>query len=55
MTHPQPDPRIARRLWADYARTRDPKTRDRIVAQFERLAYSIAHRYARGTARDRQR
>jgi RNA polymerase sigma-B factor len=41
------DTLIADRLWADYARTRDPRTRDAIVHQFERLAYSIANRFAR--------
>jgi RNA polymerase sigma-B factor len=37
----------ADRLWADYARNHDPRTRDALVQQFERLAYSIANRYAR--------
>lgn len=35
----------ADRLWADYARRRDPRTREAIVCQFERLAYSIANRF----------
>src|SRR3954451_19809886 len=46
MTH-QEDSRIADQLWADYARTRDPRTRAAIIHQFERLAYSIANRFAR--------
>jgi RNA polymerase sigma-B factor len=40
------DSRNADRLWADFARTGDPRTRDAIVMSFERLAYSIANRYA---------
>jgi len=38
---------VADRLWADYARTQDPRTREAIVHQFERLAYSIANKFAR--------
>jgi RNA polymerase sigma-B factor len=41
------DTRTADRLWADYARTHDPRTRDALVHQFERLAYSIANRFAK--------
>jgi RNA polymerase sigma-B factor len=41
------DSRVADRLWADYARTHDPRTRDAIVHQFERLAYSIANRFVK--------
>ncbi len=41
------DSRIADRLWEDYARTHDPRTRDAIVQQFSRLAYSLANRFAR--------
>src|SRR5436305_886340 len=45
------DTRIADRLWADYARTQDSAVRERLrgqlVQQFERLAYSIANRFAR--------
>lgn len=37
----------ADQLWSRYSRTRDPRTRDQIVRQFERLAYSIAHRFSR--------
>ncbi|MBM3460220.1 MAG: SigB/SigF/SigG family RNA polymerase sigma factor [Armatimonadetes bacterium] len=37
----------ADRLWNDYARTRDAATRDAIVHQFERLAYSLANKFAR--------
>lgn len=48
----QVDVRAADRLWADYARTRDPRTREALVHQFERLAYSIANRYARHVADD---
>ncbi len=45
--------RIADRLWADYARTGDPHTREAIIHQFERLAYSIANRFTRkGTESD---
>jgi RNA polymerase sigma-B factor len=39
------DTRTADRLWADYARTHDPRTREAIIHQFERLAYSIANRF----------
>jgi RNA polymerase sigma-B factor len=46
MTRQQEDTLTADRLWADYARNRDPRTRDAIVHQFERLAYSIANRFA---------
>ncbi len=43
----------ANRLWADYARTGNPATRAALVRQFERLAYSLAHRYTRpGTANE---
>ena len=41
------DSRTADALWAQYARTHDPRTRDELVHQFERLAYSIANRFAR--------
>jgi RNA polymerase sigma-B factor len=47
MTHRNEDSRIADQLWADYSRTHDPRTRDAIVHQFERLAYSIANKFAR--------
>lgn len=43
----QDDTRIANQLWADYARTHDPRTRDAIVLQFQRLAFSIANRFAK--------
>src|SRR5207244_1533431 len=50
MTVREEDSRTADRLWAGYARTRDPRTRDALVHQFERLAYSIANRFVgRGT------
>jgi RNA polymerase sigma-B factor len=39
--------RAADRLWSEYARTHDPHTREALVKQFERLAFSIANRYAR--------
>ena len=42
------DGRIANELWDRYSRTRDPRTRDAIVHQFERLAFSIANRFAKG-------
>lgn len=41
------DSSTADMLWAHYARTHDPRTRDAIVRQFERLAFSIANRFAR--------
>jgi RNA polymerase sigma-B factor len=41
------DSRAADALWAQYARTHDPHTREALVHQFERLAYSIANRFAR--------
>ncbi len=41
------DTRLANQLWADYARTHDPRTREAIVHQFERLAFSIANRFAK--------
>lgn len=47
MTRQQEDSLTADRLWADYARTRNPQTREAIVHQFERLAFSIANRFAR--------
>ena len=47
MTAQQLDSRTADRLWADYARTRDPRTRDALVQQFERLAYSVANPFVR--------
>ena len=46
MTPQESDSRAADRLWTDYARSRNPQTRDALVHQFERLAYSIAKRYA---------
>jgi RNA polymerase sigma-B factor len=52
MTQQETDTRIADRLWADYARTKDPRTREALVHQFERLAYSIANRFARRGADD---
>src|SRR5262249_7057445 len=39
--------RTADRLWAEYPRTHDPATRDAIIRQFQPLAYSLAHRFAR--------
>lgn len=47
MTRQQEDTLTADRLWADYARTRNPHTREALVHQFERLAFSIANRFAR--------
>ena len=47
MTQQEMDTHTADRLWAEYARTRDPRTRDALVHQFERLAYSLANRFAR--------
>jgi RNA polymerase sigma-B factor len=35
----------ADRLWAEYARRHDPRIREALVNQFERLAYSIASRF----------
>ncbi|MGV3721694.1 MAG: SigB/SigF/SigG family RNA polymerase sigma factor [Actinomycetota bacterium] len=52
MTQQTLDARTAERLWADYARNKDPRTRDALVHQFERLAYSIANRYARHVPED---
>ena len=46
------DSRTADQLWAQYARTHDPVTRDQIIHQFERLAYSIANRYHKGSGPD---
>lgn len=43
----QDDTRIANQLWAEYARTHDPRTRDAIVLQFQRLAFSIANRFSK--------
>jgi RNA polymerase sigma-B factor len=42
------DSRTADRLWAEYARTGDPELRAALIGQFERLAFSLANRYARG-------
>jgi len=39
------DSKTADRLWAEYARTHSPRTRDAIVHQFERLAFRVANRY----------
>jgi len=39
--------RTADRLWSEYAATRDPRKREEIVRQFQRLAFSIANRFAR--------
>jgi RNA polymerase sigma-B factor len=47
MTRQQEDSLTADRLWADYARTHSPQTREAIVRQFERLAFSLANRFAR--------
>ena len=47
MTSRQDDTRIANQLWAEYARTHDPRTRDAIVLQFQRLAFSIANRFSK--------
>lgn len=52
MTQQTVDTRTADRLWADYARNKDPRTREALVQQFERLAYSIANRYARHASED---
>jgi len=53
MTPQETDTRVADRLWADYARTHDPRTREALIHQFERLAYSIANRFAqRGVESD---
>jgi RNA polymerase sigma-B factor len=41
------DSRTADRLWAEYARTHDPRTRETIIHQFERLAYRIANRFVK--------
>lgn len=45
MTRREQDARAADRLWAGYTRSHDPQTRDALVHQFERLAYSIANRF----------
>lgn len=47
MTRQQEDTLTADRLWAEYARTHSPRTREQLIHQFERLAYSIANRFAR--------
>lgn len=53
MTAQQLDSQTANRLWADYACTRNPRTREAIVHQFERLAYSVANHFVRrGTEAD---
>jgi RNA polymerase sigma-B factor len=50
MTQQEIDTHAANRLWADYSRTHDPRVREALIQQFERLAYSIANRFAqRGT------
>ena len=41
------DSRTADALWARYARNRDDRTREQIIHQFERLAYSIANRFVK--------
>jgi RNA polymerase sigma-B factor len=48
MTKQELDCRTADSLWTDYARTQDPRLREALIHQFERLAYSIANRYAKG-------
>lgn len=45
VTRRQEDALAADRLWAEYARTHDPRTRERLIHQFERLAYSLANRF----------
>jgi RNA polymerase sigma-B factor len=47
MTRQQQESQNADRLWAEYVRAQDPRTRDAIVRQFEPLAHSLARRYAR--------
>jgi len=50
MTQQELDRSTADRLWASYARNQDPRTREALIHQFERLAYSIANRFGqRGT------
>jgi RNA polymerase sigma-B factor len=46
MSQQKTDRQVADRLWADYARTHDPRVREALIFQFERLAYSIANRFA---------
>lgn len=43
----QEEIQTADRLWEEYSRHHDRRTRDRLVHQFERLAYSIANRFSR--------
>jgi RNA polymerase sigma-B factor len=47
MTAREEECRTADRLWAQYAHNHDPRTREELVHQFERLAYSIANRFVR--------
>jgi DNA-directed RNA polymerase specialized sigma subunit len=47
MTPHEMDTRSADRLWSDYARTHDPRTRDALIQQLERLADALANRFAR--------
>ena len=47
MTPQQAERRTADLLWTEYARTHDPRTREALITQFERLAYSLANRYAK--------
>jgi RNA polymerase sigma-B factor len=42
----------ADRLWADYARNPDSRTRDAIIQQFKPFAYSLAGRFARRGVQD---
>ena len=47
MTSRPEETQTADRLWAEYSRNHDPRTRDAIILQFQRLAYSVANRFSR--------
>lgn len=45
MSDDKVESQIADSLWIEFAHTRDPRLRERIIHQFERLAYGIANRF----------
>jgi RNA polymerase sigma-B factor len=45
-TPPRFDRDLQRRLFAEYARTRDPKVREQLVPQYSALVHSLARRFA---------
>ncbi|HUY09504.1 MAG TPA: SigB/SigF/SigG family RNA polymerase sigma factor [Candidatus Dormibacteraeota bacterium] len=46
LSPPRFDRELQRRLFADYAKTRDPKVREELVPQYAALVHSLARRFA---------